>query len=104
MYQHIYGQVLEPTRKTYFLDNTPRYYYIISELYSIFPNAKFIFLFRNPLDVVNSILNTWVKDDWYALSQYRDDLIKAPHLLQKGKIELGDSVYVIKYEKLITEP
>ena len=32
----------------YFLDKTPRYYLIIPQIVEIFPEAKFIFLFRNP--------------------------------------------------------
>jgi len=104
MYQHIYGKALQLTSKNYFLDKTPRYYYIISELYSIFPNARFILLIRNPLDVLNSILNSWVKDNWYALYRFKDDLLKAPNLIQKAQFELGDSVCVMKYENLVTEP
>jgi hypothetical protein len=103
MYQHIYGKALQSTTKSYFLDKTPRYYYIIPELYSIFPDAKFILLIRNPLDVLNSILNTWVKDNWFAVSKYRDDLIKAPFLILEGKRELRDKLYILKYEQLITD-
>lgn len=103
MYQFIYGQVLQNSEKSHFLDKTPRYYYIISELYSIFPNAKFILLVRNPLDVFNSILDTWVKDNWYALYRYRDDLLKAPNFLLKGKKKLGEKAYIVKYEKLVSE-
>lgn len=104
MYQFIYGRALQKTTKIYFLDKTPRYYYIVSELYSIFPKAKFIFLIRNPLDVLNSILNTWVKDNWYALHQHRDDLLKAPKLLLRGQKELGKNAYTIKYKQLISDP
>ena len=40
----------------YFLDKTPRYYLIINEILRTFPNAKFIFLFRNPLSQLSSHL------------------------------------------------
>ena len=52
----LYEKALEPSGKKYFLDKTPRYYFIIPELHRIFPKAKFIFILRNPLAVLSSIL------------------------------------------------
>ena len=43
----------------YFLDKTPRYYLIIDEIIDLFPDAKFIFLFRNPVHIYASSINTW---------------------------------------------
>jgi Sulfotransferase family len=40
----------------YFLDKTPRYYMIIPEIVELFPEAKFVFLFRNPVHVYASML------------------------------------------------
>lgn len=104
MCNYLYERALKQTSKSFFLDKTPRYYYIIPELYSIFPNGKFIFLIRNPLDVLNSIIQTWVKDDWYILHKYRDDLLKAPALIVEGKRKLQHQAYFLKYEELISEP
>lgn len=39
----------------YFLDKTPRYYLIIPEIARVFPDAKFIFLFRHPLQILASL-------------------------------------------------
>ncbi len=100
----LYRTSCEQANKLYFLDKTPRYFFIIPELASIFPEAKFIILLRNPLAVLASILNTWVKGDWIRLSRYQDDLLTAPWLLLQG-IELLDSrAIVVHYENLVSEP
>ena len=56
-YSQMYQRVLDVTGKSYYLDKSPRYYLIIKELYKLFPEAKFIFLFRNPLSVLVSIIS-----------------------------------------------
>ena len=51
----IYSE-LSDDKSIYFLDKTPRYYLIIDDIVRIFPKAKFIFLFRNPLSQLTSKL------------------------------------------------
>ena len=58
MSDHIYEKLCLNNEK-YFLDKTPRYHLIAQEIISIYPDAKFIFLFRNPLDVYASVMTTW---------------------------------------------
>jgi hypothetical protein len=43
----------------YFIDKTPPYSLVAQEIIQIFPNAKFIFLWRNPLAVAASVIKTW---------------------------------------------
>lgn len=104
MYISLYKGALNSTGKTYFLDKTPRYYFIIPELYRLFPKAKYIILLRNPLAVLASMLNTWVKDDWCLLSQYRYDLLAAPQLLLEGADLLADKGITVHYEELVSTP
>lgn len=104
MYSSIYSKLLKTTGKTFFLDKTPRYYFIINELYNCFPDSKIIILIRNPLSVLSSIINTWIHDDWYKLSDFRYDLMYAPDLLIKGIEKLDDKVMCIQYEEIIVNP
>ena len=104
MAMHLYGAACREAGKAFFLDKTPRYYFIIPDLARIFPEAKFVILLRNPLSVLASILDTWVQGDWTRLSRYRHDLIDAPRLLLEGMELLEDRVVVIHYETLVTEP
>jgi hypothetical protein len=100
----LYGTACEQAGKPLFLDKTPRYYYIIPELAQIFPEARFIMLLRNPLAVLASILNTWVKGHWALLPRYRDDLLVAPQRLAEGIELLGERASIVRYEDLVTEP
>ena len=105
MHTYLYECALADSGKRYFLDKTPRYYHIIPELYRTFPKAKFIILLRNPLAVLSSIISTWVKKDWYKLSQHEHDLITAPQLLINGIEVIGEeNCLVIQYEELLKSP
>ena len=104
MYGHLYDRALTDSACRLFLDKTPRYYSIIPELYRVFPRAHFIFLLRNPLGVLNSILKTWIKSDYFNLHIYMRDLVKAPDLILQGIDLLGSSATVVRYESLVKEP
>lgn len=100
----LYGRALAGTGKRFFLDKTPRYYFIIPELRTFFPRARFVFLIRNPLAVLASILATWVQGDWAKLTFYRYDLLLAPQRILEGIKLLSDKAIVVKYEELVTTP
>jgi hypothetical protein len=104
MYGFLYQRALETTEARLFLDKTPRYYLILSELKEIFPEARFILLLRNPLAVLSSILRTWVGKQWLKLSDYRSDLLKAPDLLQETALDSGSKVATVQYEELVRRP
>ncbi|MDG1462128.1 MAG: sulfotransferase, partial [Gammaproteobacteria bacterium] len=57
-----YDAALEHSGGKIFIDKTPRYAMIIPELLQLFPKARFVFLLRNPLAVLASTLNSFVKD------------------------------------------
>ncbi|MEZ2238916.1 sulfotransferase, partial [Microcoleus sp.] len=101
MYSYLYEKAREASGKRYFLDKTPRYFYIINELYRTFPEARFIFLFRNPLSVLCSIVTTWAKDDLHTLKKFKNDLFMAPQKLLEGVTNLGKQCLVIHYEWLL---
>jgi len=101
---HLYDSVLKNTGKDIFLDKTPRYYFIIKELYHLFPDAKFVFLLRNPLSVLSSILNSFVSKNWDILSLHRADLLKAPKLLIDGIKHLGKDAVIANYESIVSDP
>ncbi len=104
MYGFLYQRALETTEARLFLDKTPRYYLILSELKEIFPEARFILLIRNPLAVLSSILRTWVGKHWLKLADYRTDLLKAPGLLQEMASDSGSKVVTVQYEELVRCP
>jgi len=103
MYGYLYDRALQASKKRFFLDKTPRYYHIVSELHRTFPHAKYVFLLRNPVAVLCSILHTWAQASMLALHEYRFDLLSAPGLILKGISELGDQAIVVRYEDLVTD-
>lgn len=100
----LYNEACDFLGKPRFLDKTPTYYLIIPELYKVFPKASFIILLRNPLAVLNSILNTWVKGDWTKLGNHYQNLLVAPEKLLEGIQVVGDSGVVIHYESFVQNP
>jgi hypothetical protein len=102
--ESIYGSVLAKSGKRYFLDKTPRYTMIVDELYRLFPAAKYVILLRNPLAILNSELDTYVKGDWPILAEFRPDLLNAPLRLIEAREQLGDAAFEIRYEDLVSAP
>ncbi len=100
----IYEDALAKHGKTLFLDKTPRYFFIIPELYRLFPDARFIFLIRNPMAVLASELSTYVKGNWPILSIFQPDLLLAPRLILEGIERLGKDAITIHYEQFVTQP
>ena len=100
----IYSNALKQHEKKYFIDKTPRYFFIIRELYELFPHAKFIFLIRNPMAVLASELNTYVKGDWPVLGNFSPDLLDAPALILEGIELLGTNAIIVHYENFVSSP
>mgnify|MGYP006422375293 CR=1 FL=1 len=88
----------------YFLDKTPRYYHIIPEISKAFPNAKFIFLFRNPVNVMSSMIQTWANGRLKKMYNYERDLNYGPVALSNGYKLLKDKAYALKYEDYVKNP
>ena len=87
----------------YFLDKTPRYYLIIDFLSDVFPSAKFIFLFRNPLEVMASILSSWMNNKFF-LYRYYIDLFHGPQALVNGYEKLRERAIQVNYSDLVKLP
>ena len=100
----------EPAGQTHaddFLDKTPRYYYILDELYEQYPDAQFLVLYRNPVSVLASIHKTWLSEKRFeSLYDYAGDLIDAPRLMDAFVAKHGgeDRVMAVEYEELVTTP
>jgi len=88
--------------KTYFLDKTPRYHLILEELAEIFPDAKFIVLWRNPLAVVASILKTW-KEGRFDLRYYEQDIFRGPLNILSFVEKRAAAICELRYEDLVRQ-
>lgn len=88
----------------YFLDKTPRYYLIIDQIKELFPEAKFIFLFRNPIHIYSSILTTWCNNNFKESHNFFIDLKSGFLKLSEGYEKHKKDSISIKYENLIKNP
>jgi len=89
--------------KSCFLDKTPRYHLVLDELAEIFPDAKFIVLWRNPLAVVASILNTWQKGR-FNLLYYEQDIYRGPLNILSFVEKRAVAIAELRYEDLVAQP
>lgn len=104
MYEYLYRRMCDAVEGGIFLDKTPRYYYIAKELTEIFPSAKFIYLKRNPLAVLNSIYETWLKANRRGIADYFGDLFIAPEMITNAETSFSVGSLSINYESLTINP
>ncbi len=63
----------------YFVDKSPPYCLVAEEIIGLFPEAKCVFLWRNPLSVVASMIKTW--GPWHPTFMCNDLFIGLPRLI-----------------------
>jgi len=86
----------------YFLDKTPRYYMILDELKAIFPEAKFIILTRNPLEVIASSIDTWGKKGCWNIHALKLDLTQGIKRVTRFLCENNDVLHM-SYQELTSD-
>lgn len=87
----------------WFVDKTPRYHLIVEELLALFPEAPFVLLWRNPLDVVASMTATWHDHRWYPY-RHGIDLFDGLTALVDAQSVHPARLTVVRYEDLVTGP
>lgn len=101
--QEMYKKAATNKEAQYFLDKTPRYALIADEIIDIFPEGKFIFLWRNPLAIIASIVETWAIGKW-DLSTWNVDLFDGMERLISSYQANSVKVLAIQYESLLRTP
>ncbi len=89
--------------KEWFIDKTPRYSLIAEEIIKVFPDAKFIVLWRHPLAIAASMSKTFLKGRW-ALDDYENDLYEGFVRLDSFCRKHSDCICQLRYEDLVSEP
>ncbi|MGH2965771.1 MAG: sulfotransferase family protein [Solirubrobacterales bacterium] len=85
----------------YFLDKTPAYAHFLPDLIRIFPEAKFVVLWRNPLAVAASIVETFCDGSWEP-DRYPLSLYAAPAALTEAAEQYAGRVWPVRYEDLVS--
>jgi hypothetical protein len=84
----------------FFVDKTPPYYLVAQEIVELFPDARFVFLWRNPLSVMASIIETWQGGRWHP-SRYSDALFVGLPRLTACYRRHADLALAVRYEELV---
>lgn len=95
---------ISPDHSKYFLDKTPRYYLIWEFLSRVYPDAKFLFLFRNPLEILSSIINTWGGGRLHRIHKHWIDLTVGIEAVSQASVALADRATIIHYSDLVRSP
>lgn len=99
---HIYVRA-SPESTKYFLDKTPRYTLIIDEIAKTFPGEKSVVIWRNPLSVIASIVETFYENKW-KLFHSRTDLFDGMANLIRAQENSSMSILPIRYEDMVNKP
>jgi len=102
--EKVYANARERSGARLFLDKTPRYVMIVDDLIRLFPEAKFVFLKRNPLSVLSSVLRTQIADDVSQIESFKFELLHGPAAIARGISKLGDNATVVSYEDFVAAP
>jgi hypothetical protein len=87
----------------YFLDKTPPYSLIVDDIVRAFPEAKLLFLWRNPLAIVASEVAGLRRGRW-RLHHVKVQLYEGLANLVAARQRLADRSCAVQYERLVTDP
>mgnify|MGYP000624265916 CR=1 FL=1 len=88
---------------TFFVDKTPRYYYQLNNLQQVMPDAKYIYLFRNPLEVLASKIRMR-GHTLKGFAIYEDDIFLAPLKMLNGLQNAPHHFHAVSFHSLVTRP
>jgi hypothetical protein len=103
--QELHDYVLRLYRKAagdgarYFLDKSP-YYFVAEEVMNLFPEGKFVFLWRNPLSIAASSMATW--DAEWKPTLFRQELFVGLPRLVAACRKNSERVHSMRFEDLVT--
>ena len=84
----------------FFVDKTPRYHVIAGDILKMFEDARFIFLWRNPLAIVASMIQGWGHGRW-NLYEFEVDLYDGLEALVEAQQAAGDRAISVRFAELV---
>lgn len=92
-----------PEQAEYFLDKTPRYALVADQILDMFPEAPSLVLWRNPLAVVASLIETF-GEGRFNLHHYRVDWETALLNLIDVVRSRPERFLILRYEDVVVDP
>jgi hypothetical protein len=101
----MYGKMLEPTGKRFFLDKTPAYGLILPFLEKLYPDAVFIILTRHPFAIFSSFAESFFDDDWEVAWTHNKIVERyVPALASFVRNHTCKRFHHVRYEDLVADP
>jgi hypothetical protein len=100
----MYGRMLAPSGRRYFLDKTPAYATVLPFLTRLYPAAKYVVLTRHPLAVMSSYANSFFLGDWHAAHAFNPILERYVPAMAKLIREARVPLLQVGYETLVATP
>lgn len=95
----LYARAAPPEARL-FLDKTPPYFFVVDDVLRLFPDARCVLLWRNPLSVVASLAR-FEDTPWNPVA-YKQNLFNGIVRLTDAQRRHGDRLCVVRYEDLVT--
>ncbi len=100
----LYGRMLAPTGRRYFLDKTPAYALVLPFLRRLYPRAVYVVLTRHPFAIFSSYARSFFDDDWPAAQAFNPILERyVPAVADFLRSPPARTVHV-PYEALVADP
>lgn len=89
-------------RARFFVDKTPRYHVVSADIVRAFETGRFVFLWRNPLAIVASMIEVWGHGRW-NIYEFDFDLYDGLEGLIEGQRLAGERGVSLRYKDLVAE-
>jgi Sulfotransferase family len=99
--QDLYADAAEEGAR-YFLDKTPHYLNVADDLLRLFPDARFVFLWRSPVAVLASLLKNF-RDGQFEPYAFPGELFRGPSALASAFHANRDRAHAVRFEDLVGE-
>ena len=100
----LYGRMLAPSGRRYFLDKTPAYALVLPFLRDLYPDAHYVVLTRHPMAVMSSYANSFFNGDWQAANHFNPIVNRYVPAMAAFLREPSEHTLQVHYESLVREP
>ncbi len=84
----------------FFLDKTPPYFLVVEEIVQALPEARIVILWRNPLSVLSSVVETFCGGRWRP-HDYPTSLFGGLANLVEAARHHSERIHTVRYEDLV---
>jgi len=101
----VYGGLLQPTGKRFFLDKTPAYSLILPFLRKVYPDAVYVVITRHPFAIFSSFAQSFFDDDWEAAHRFNPVVERYVPALASFVRDPGvERFHHVRYSDLVKHP